>query len=106
MGIPVQFRPRRSESYEDAIEEGFVTMANQSTQRIENRSTTTTISAMELLLRNLVKKIKRVLGSDRSDEHIFERVANISNFMKGIYFGGVRLYYYFPYVHKFNKISD
>ncbi|XP_050301943.1 neprilysin-4-like [Anthonomus grandis grandis] len=88
MEVPVQFRPHRSPSYEDAIEEGFFKMAT--TNRRTNgtlRSYGKTLTSMEILLRKLVLKLKRILGSDRSDEYLFERVANISNFLVGVYYG-------------------
>ncbi|CAG9772732.1 unnamed protein product [Ceutorhynchus assimilis] len=88
MEIPVQFRPTASQSYEDAIEEGFIQMAQAQNKSNNGRLRSATISSMELLFRKMVLKLKRVLGSNRSDAYIFDRVANISNFLIGIYHGG------------------
>lgn len=89
--IPSQFRPGHTHSYEEAIEEGFKAMLDQSeiiSTRLVN-SQTTTISPMEVLLRSLSLKIKRSLGSPVGDEYLFDRVSSISSFLAGIYNGGV-----------------
>jgi len=89
--IPSQFRPVHAPSYEEAIEEGFKAMLDQS-ETVSTRLVdiqTTTISPMEVLLRSLSLKIKRSLGSHVDDEYLFEKVSNISSFLAGIYNGGV-----------------
>ncbi|XP_066153912.1 neprilysin-11-like [Euwallacea fornicatus] len=86
MEIPVQFRPDYDQSYERAIEEGFKNLESSPNRlsNIEEKS----IPAMEVLLRNISLKLNRIFGNCVSDEEIFVKVANISNFLKGIYYGG------------------
>lgn len=93
MEIPVQIRPSSQRTYEEAIEEGFWSLVDDENHAKRNTSSRLTsessIPAMEILFRKIVLKMKRALGSDRSDEYLFNRVANISNFLKGIYYEGV-----------------
>ncbi|XP_066251492.1 endothelin-converting enzyme 1-like [Euwallacea similis] len=86
MEIPVQFRPAYDRSYDKAIEEGFKNLESSS-NRLSNAKEKS-IPAMEVLLRNLSLKLNRIFGNRVNDEEIFVKVANISNFLKGIYYGG------------------
>ncbi|KAL1500832.1 hypothetical protein ABEB36_006264 [Hypothenemus hampei] len=85
MEIPTQFRPMLSQTYEEAIEKSFIVKANQKEKLTSYK---VEVSAMEILLRQLVLKMKKTLGSSRSDSVLYDSVANVYSFLTGISNGG------------------
>ncbi|XP_060533309.1 neprilysin-4-like [Cylas formicarius] len=79
MDLPSQIRSN-VETYDDIISRGFFELSKRS------RNTDATLSPFELFLRRVALKLNKVFGRAASDASIFEKVANISNFLVGIYY--------------------